>query len=252
MGITSWTSYQFILPDQRGDQGIVEPRRKTGHNKTNSNALFALSPGVAMPIRFRCAYCNQLMGISRRKAGTVVRCPSCSGQVVVPNPAAEPTEKPQERPSPPAAPQPELFERSNFDELFENAAGGKRAPARPAVAAAPHPTPDQPQAIGPAPQPRRPEPVVQPPEQAPENPELAFDVEPVPASPGPTVEGARPGIVLSPRAATLAIVGVILALALAFALGMLVGMMLRGNSTVPSQPTSDQAAAQAITSMPWL
>ena len=44
-----------------------------------------------MPIRFRCAYCNQLMGISRRKAGTVVRCPSCSGQVVVPNPSAEPT-----------------------------------------------------------------------------------------------------------------------------------------------------------------
>ena len=29
----------------------------------------------AMPIRFRCAYCNQLMGIARRKAGTVVRCP---------------------------------------------------------------------------------------------------------------------------------------------------------------------------------
>ena len=67
-----------------------------------------------MPIRFRCAYCNQLMGISRRKAGTVVRCPSCSGQVVVPNPASEPTEKPQ------APAQPELFERSNFDELFDD------------------------------------------------------------------------------------------------------------------------------------
>jgi hypothetical protein len=40
-----------------------------------------------MPIRFRCAYCNQLMGISRRKAGTVVRCPTCAGQVVVPDPA---------------------------------------------------------------------------------------------------------------------------------------------------------------------
>src|SRR5204862_5290906 len=40
--------------------------------------------GTAVPIRFRCAYCNQLMGISRRKAGTVVRCPTCSGQVVVP------------------------------------------------------------------------------------------------------------------------------------------------------------------------
>src|SRR5207253_599174 len=41
---------------------------------------------LLMPIRFRCAYCNQLMGIARRKAGTVVRCPKCAGQVVVPHP----------------------------------------------------------------------------------------------------------------------------------------------------------------------
>ncbi len=39
-----------------------------------------------MPIRFRCAYCNQLMGISRRKAGTVVRCPKCAGEIIVPVP----------------------------------------------------------------------------------------------------------------------------------------------------------------------
>jgi DNA-directed RNA polymerase subunit RPC12/RpoP len=39
-----------------------------------------------MPIRFRCAYCNQLMGISRRKAGTVVRCPKCAGEIIVPAP----------------------------------------------------------------------------------------------------------------------------------------------------------------------
>src|SRR5947209_19491873 len=38
-----------------------------------------------MPIRFRCAYCNQLLGIAHRKAGSVVRCPTCAGQVVVPN-----------------------------------------------------------------------------------------------------------------------------------------------------------------------
>lgn len=37
-----------------------------------------------MPIRFRCAYCNQLMGIGRRKSGTVVRCPRCAGEVIVP------------------------------------------------------------------------------------------------------------------------------------------------------------------------
>jgi DNA-directed RNA polymerase subunit RPC12/RpoP len=190
-----------------------------------------------MPIRFRCAYCNQLMGISRRKAGTVVRCPSCSGQVVVPNPASEPTEKPQEVASPRV--QPELFERSNFDELFEDAAGGKRAPARPAVAAAPRPTPDQPQALGPTPQARRQEPIVKPLGEAPENPELSFDVEPVPA-PVLTKPETRPSITLSPRAATLALVGVILALAIAFALGMLVGMMLRGDSNVPTAPTTEQ------------
>jgi hypothetical protein len=192
-----------------------------------------------MPIRFRCAYCNQLMGISRRKAGTVVRCPSCSGQVVVPNPASEPTEKPQ------APAQPELFERSNFDELFDDAAGGKRAPARPAAAAAPRPTPDQPQAIGP-PAARRQEPVVQPVEEAPRPPELAFDVEPVPLPPVPTDAGTRPGIVLSPRVATLAIVGVILALALAFALGLFVGMMLRAAPTAPGAPTTQEAVTPAM------
>lgn len=39
-----------------------------------------------MPIRFRCYYCNQLMGISRRKAGTVVKCPKCKGEIQVPVP----------------------------------------------------------------------------------------------------------------------------------------------------------------------
>jgi hypothetical protein len=37
-----------------------------------------------MPIRFRCAYCQQLMGIGRRKAGAIVRCPRCAGEVIVP------------------------------------------------------------------------------------------------------------------------------------------------------------------------
>ena len=41
-----------------------------------------------MPIRFRCAYCEQLMGIARRKAGTVVRCPKCAGEIIVPMPDA--------------------------------------------------------------------------------------------------------------------------------------------------------------------
>jgi hypothetical protein len=48
-----------------------------------------------MPIRFRCAYCNQLMGIARRKAGTVVRCPKCAGQVVVPQPESYEEDRPE-------------------------------------------------------------------------------------------------------------------------------------------------------------
>jgi DNA-directed RNA polymerase subunit RPC12/RpoP len=37
-----------------------------------------------MPIRFRCAYCNQLLSIATRKAGTIIKCPTCAGKVVVP------------------------------------------------------------------------------------------------------------------------------------------------------------------------
>jgi phage FluMu protein Com len=64
-----------------------------------------------MPIRFRCAYCNQLLGISRRKAGTVVRCPQCTGQVVVPQAAAD--EQEDDQPGLPL-----VFERDNFDQLL--------------------------------------------------------------------------------------------------------------------------------------
>ena len=46
-----------------------------------------------MPIRFKCVYCEQLLGIARRKAGTVVKCPNCAGQLIVPalEPAAHQT-----------------------------------------------------------------------------------------------------------------------------------------------------------------
>lgn len=37
-----------------------------------------------MPIRFRCRYCNQLMGISRMQAGKVVQCTSCGRELRVP------------------------------------------------------------------------------------------------------------------------------------------------------------------------
>jgi hypothetical protein len=65
-----------------------------------------------MPIRFRCAYCNQLMGISRRKSGTVVSCPTCAGQVVVPNAPADEKEGEGD------PVRPLVFEHDNFDELL--------------------------------------------------------------------------------------------------------------------------------------
>lgn len=37
-----------------------------------------------MPIQFRCASCQQLLGIARRKAGKVVDCPTCGSKTLVP------------------------------------------------------------------------------------------------------------------------------------------------------------------------
>lgn len=38
-----------------------------------------------MPIKFRCEYCRQLMGIAHSKAGTLVDCPTCGRTLRVPN-----------------------------------------------------------------------------------------------------------------------------------------------------------------------
>lgn len=47
-----------------------------------------------MPIRFRCAYCNRLLGIATRKAGTDTTCPHCGYTITVPYPDdAEKTER---------------------------------------------------------------------------------------------------------------------------------------------------------------
>src|SRR5437588_12990913 len=109
-----------------------------------------------MPIRFRCAYCNQLMGIARRKAGTVVRCPTCSGQVVVPTPpngeeddkapAAADADLPDlNAPSPPAkmggSP---LFEQSDIEQDMFAPAAVREPPPKPAAAAAAPPPPPKP------------------------------------------------------------------------------------------------------------
>lgn len=161
-----------------------------------------------MPIRFRCAYCNQLMGIARRKAGTVVRCPTCAGQIIVPqndDPGA--VDPPPPSPAPPgAAPQPQpLFEGSDFDNVLQM--------NPPATSAAP------PDVWGTHGEPR-------------------FDVErldvgrgqaPPPPAPGP----AAPGLHLTPARATALTIAIIVALVVSFGLGFLLGYLLR-----PREPAS--------------
>jgi hypothetical protein len=171
-----------------------------------------------MPIRFRCAYCNQLLGIARRKAGQVVRCPTCAGQVVVPEPEpgdeddspdlppppppSQPLpDQPAAQPPPPPGPAPPVFERSDFEDLFnepvvqQGPGTGAEPPSLPAS---------------------RPPPKV----AAPPAPGPAYDVERVnvPTEPQPTG-----GILLSPVRATILTVVVIVGFALAFAAGWLVG-----------------------------
>jgi hypothetical protein len=38
------------------------------------------------PLRFRCYQCNQLLGVSFRRAGTVIACPKCGAELKVPRP----------------------------------------------------------------------------------------------------------------------------------------------------------------------
>jgi hypothetical protein len=156
------------------------------------------------------------LGIARRKAGTVVRCPTCAGQVVVPSTdGGEDPKAGTERP---------LFERSDFDELFNNpvpaaedpsdartagreaaqgtgSASGTAAPPAPAHGEAwgTHADPDV--AVEPTDVPRGGVPAFQPQPRA-------------------------PGIVLSPAKATILTVVVVIGLAVAFAAGLLVGRFL--------------------------
>jgi ribosomal protein S27E len=153
-----------------------------------------------MPIRFRCAYCNQLLGIARRKANQVVRCPTCAGEVVVPEP-----EGGDEEPEPQQVPanQP-VFERSDFEDLFNDpvVAGPAAKPLPPPQPAPPPPLPAAP-----------PAPAWNPSSGG------ALDVDRMSQRPAPQ----PPGVVLSPAKATVLTVVVILALAVAFGAGWLVG-----------------------------
>lgn len=74
-----------------------------------------------MPIRFRCVYCDKLLGIARRKAGSVVNCPQCNQPLIVPTPEPEPAQAAAAAAgtvsSNPA--EQKLFERDDFAELLQ-------------------------------------------------------------------------------------------------------------------------------------
>jgi hypothetical protein len=148
-----------------------------------------------MPIRFRCVYCNQLLGISRRKAGTIVRCTSCEGQLIVPDPTEgggnepsvdPPSDEPQKTDgsSGPGG----VFDAEEFGAFLEPLApaGG------PAVA------------ISPAPPARQ-----------------------LPAAAAEMMTGTAPAIVLTRRGLTIAVALAIAGLILSFAGGLWLGMALR-------------------------
>lgn len=189
-----------------------------------------------MPIKFRCAYCNQLLGIARRKAGTVVRCPNCAGQVIVPkqeeddeDKGAAESDEPEQRPEPvvekpakgsdkpakapekppkvpdrPAAGQ--VFEHSDFDNLLK-----------------PMPTERAPGGQLPSPPPVR---------VKADKGESEINVERIPEPAGGALGSdvamaPMPGIWLSPAKATLLSVLAVLALTLAFVVGLMVGLFFR-------------------------
>ena len=174
-----------------------------------------------MPIRFRCVYCDKLLGIARRKAGAVVNCPHCAEKLIVPTPEPEvgavaPSEDDlkgtgeENAYGAGEADAMKLFEQSDFDALLQSeptfrtseTGNGPVAPEAPPVMTS---APTTPQTL-----------------QAPKNaPALA-------PSPFLTAEPQRPpGYFLSPSKATWLSVFVVVLLALSFGAGLIVGRMVK-------------------------
>jgi hypothetical protein len=194
-----------------------------------------------MPIRFRCVYCDQLLGIARRKSGTVVKCPNCAGQLIVPSPepndddagpdaptastedvggsrrpAATATAAEKTAPAPAIEAQTAagsagmLFERSDFDELLKPAIERKSAPAARSIPAGPPRRATAPAPVQPA-----------------SAPAAAFDFsQPAPAAAVTVHRPAQSGLVLTPLKLVLLALLVLFGLGLAFAGGILLGWML--------------------------
>lgn len=86
---------------------------RTGRN------VWAAARSIAMPIQFRCGTCQQLLGIARRKAGSIVPCPTCSAKTLVPNGTSEPPPvlpaRKREKSNQPVS----IFDRVDVDKLLE-------------------------------------------------------------------------------------------------------------------------------------
>jgi hypothetical protein len=165
-----------------------------------------------MPIRFRCGHCNQLMGIGHKKAGTVVRCPTCTSEVTVP----EPTSKVNESPKPER--QPDVFERSDFDEIFQVQSRPQR----------PHPL----QAASSAPSANLGEPA------QPKLKELDRPVTFQPTGSGSSGRISRPGVWLRWR--LIAVIALTLVFGAGFLAGIFIGSSFHQQATepVPGAPAS--------------
>ena len=105
-----------------------------------------------MSIRFRCAYCNQLMAIGTRKAGSVVHCTKCHNALVVPAPensAGAAAPQPNGGRTKPHTPVENVFEHNDFGDLFTQQVPSRPQALQPPLfseASAPTPAPPQPAA----------------------------------------------------------------------------------------------------------
>jgi hypothetical protein len=57
-------------------------------------------------LKFRCYRCNQLLGATPNKAGSVVTCPKCSAELLIPVPDLRPEESGEVQPDAPPPPRP--------------------------------------------------------------------------------------------------------------------------------------------------
>jgi DNA-directed RNA polymerase subunit RPC12/RpoP len=168
-----------------------------------------------MPIRFRCVYCDKLLGIARRKAGAVVNCPHCSEKLIVPTPPPGADDEGTEEAKGTAEDRslentagPQLFERSDFDQLLQpepTFRSGEDVPV-------PSTAPQRPGEPPPAPLPYVPQPYPM---------QQSYAPAPLP------VPNQGSGFFISSTRLTWLSVAAVVLLAAAFGLGLVVGRMMK-------------------------